>query len=217
MKNDNKIQIDSINENLLVNIKLPTIYLLIRRLLEIILILLMSPIIILICLITGAAIKLTSPGPLFFVQKRPGINDSVFDVYKFRTMKYIRKSPCDIIKHIESDVTFLGKFLRKHRIDELPQFWNILKGDMSLIGPRPEPLHYYRKCLETIPLYRYRFRLRPGITGWAQVWYRHTDDVESVVTKLEYDIYYMMNISWKTDIIIFLKTFKVILFGTGAK
>ena len=159
-------------------------------------------------LILAVAIKLDSPGPVFFKQKRVGIGKKHFYILKFRTMRI--DTPHDMPTHLLHDpdqyITRMGHFLRKTSLDELPQLWNVLRGDMSLVGPRPELPHFVEQFRETIPLYMVKHQVRPGITGWAQVnGYRGDTSIEK---RIECDIWYIENWSAWLDIkILFMTAF----------
>lgn len=178
--------------------------------------------------ITAIAIKLDSPGPVLFRQRRMGYRGHEFTVFKFRTMRAIddRKapreesaSPLDSFITQENDrrITRLGRFLRRSRIDELPQIINILAGQMSWIGPRPEASQLSEWYEGEIPFYRYRHVVRPGISGWAQVNQGHVAEIEDIRTKLQYDFYYIRNFSLWLDILIVVKTAKTMITGFGHK
>lgn len=164
-------------------------------------------------------IKLTSPGPLFYKQKRVGKDDTVFDCYKFRTMRADAEADAGATWATDDDprITRVGRFLRAARLDEIPQLWNVLRGDMSLVGPRPERPEFVEGLTKEIPLYHLRHAIRPGITGWAQVRYRYGSSVEDAKEKLRYDLFYIKNMSPGLDLLIFLQTIKIILWGRGAK
>jgi sugar transferase (PEP-CTERM system associated) len=164
-------------------------------------------------------IKLTSPGPLFYKQKRVGKDDAVFDCYKFRTMRADAEADTGATWATDDDprITRVGRFLRAARLDEIPQLWNVLRGDMSLVGPRPERPEFVEELTKEIPLYHMRHAIRPGITGWAQVRYRYGSSVEDAKEKLRYDLFYIKNMSPGLDLLIFLQTIKIILWGRGAK
>lgn len=159
-----------------------------------------------IMLIIAIGIKLTSPGPIIFKQERVGLNRRTFYIYKFRTMKCLPQSVSDTQWTVENDPrrTKFGAFLRKTSLDELPQFFNVLKGDMSVVGPRPERPYFVEKFKEEIPKYMIKHHVRPGITGWAQVcgWRGNT----SIKKRIEHDIFYIENWSLLFDIKIILKT-----------
>lgn len=162
-------------------------------------------------------IKLDSQGPVFYRQKRVGFRGIHFSLLKFRTMIHDADRTGDAwtLKGDER-ITRVGRWLRKFRIDELPQFINIFKGEMALIGPRPEAVDLVELFKKEIPYYEYRYLVRPGITGWAQVYYMNTCSVEGALRKLEYDLYWINNRSVWTDVMIILKSFKVIFTGFGA-
>jgi Undecaprenyl-phosphate glucose phosphotransferase len=159
-----------------------------------------------IMLIIAIGIKLTSPGPIIFKQERVGLNRRTFYMYKFRSMKHLPQSVSDTQWTVENDPrrTKFGAFLRKTSLDELPQFFNVLKGDMSVVGPRPERPYFVEKFKEEIPKYMIKHHVRPGITGWAQVcgWRGNT----SIKKRIEHDIFYIENWSLLFDIKIILKT-----------
>ena len=162
-------------------------------------------------------IKLSSPGPIYFFQKRIGLYGNRFTIIKFRTMKHrARSEGASWTTENDSRITFLGKFMRKFRIDELPQLINVIKGDMVLIGPRPEAIDLVAKYKKLIPFYEYRYLVKPGITGWAQVVYRNTCSVDGALTKLQYDLYWIKNRSIGLCINIILRTIKVTLTGFGS-
>jgi lipopolysaccharide/colanic/teichoic acid biosynthesis glycosyltransferase len=167
--------------------------------------------------ITWCLIRLTDKGPAIFGQRRVGREGHRFTAYKFRTMIESNGADDEDIYTRENDsrVTPTGKWLRKLRLDELPQLWNVLKGDMSLIGPRAE----WEKCVERyenkIPFYHFRHLVKPGITGWAQVNYPYGDSEEDALNKLQYDLYYIRHYSLKLDAMIVLKTVHTMLFGKG--
>jgi len=167
--------------------------------------------------IVWGLVRLTSKGPAIFGQIRVGREGHRFTAYKFRTMTESNDGENEDIYTRENDarITRIGKWLRKLRLDELPQLWNVLKGDMSLIGPRAE----WEKCVERyekkIPFYHFRHLVKPGITGWAQVNYPYGDSEEDALNKLQYDLYYIRHYSLKLDAMIVLKTVHTMLFGKG--
>lgn len=165
------------------------------------------------------AIKLTSPGPVFYKQKRVGHDGRIFDCYKFRTMRADAEADTGPTWAGDDDprITYVGKLLRISRIDEIPQLWNVLKGDMCLVGPRPERPEFVGWLSQKIPFYQLRHTIRPGITGWAQIRYKYGNSIEDTKEKLCYDLFYIKNISPGLDLLIFLRTIKTILWGRGAK
>ena len=168
--------------------------------------------------ITALAIKLGSPGPVFFGQTRVGKGDEEFVLWKFRSMiQDAEKDGIAWAKKKDPRITAVGRIIRVLRIDELPQIFNVFKGDMSLIGPRPERPEFVQSLKLKIPYYGLRHSVRPGITGWAQVNYSYAASVEDSLRKLEFDIFYIKNMSLILDAKIALKTIGVVLFGQGAR
>lgn len=176
------------------------------------LLLLLLPVMLLVAL----AIKLDSPGTVFYSQERTGLNCKPFKVHKFRSM-YQNAEAQGIRWASEGDtrITRVGRWLRLTRIDELPQLWNVLRGEMSLIGPRPERPEFDAKLAQEIPYYDIRYLVAPGISGWAQVMYPYGASVEDAYEKLAYDLYYIKNYSLFLDLEIAFKTLRVVLFGKG--
>lgn len=166
---------------------------------------------------TSIAIKIDSRGPVIYKQERSGLNGKVFKVYKFRSMYQDAEKRTGPIWSTKDDprITRVGKFIRRVRIDELPQIWNVFKGEMSLVGPRPERPFFVEQLAKEIPYYKRRLRVRPGITGWAQVKHKYDENIEDVRTKLQFDLFYIENMSLKTDIKILFRTVFVVLFGKG--
>lgn len=165
------------------------------------------------------AIKLTSSGPILYRQKRVGREGSVFDCFKFRTMHADAEADSGPTWAGDNDprITPVGRFLRLSRLDEIPQLWNVLRGDMSLVGPRPERPQFVHWLKREIPHYNLRHTVRPGITGWAQIRYKYGNTVEDAKEKLRYDLFYIKNISPGLDLLILFETIKTILWGRGAK
>lgn len=164
-------------------------------------------------------VRYSSPGPIFYFQKRVGEHGSEFTIYKFRTMRIDAETNSGAAWAQEDDprITRFGHFLRKSRIDELPQLLNVLKGDMSFIGPRPERLEFVEKICEVTPYYMERHAVKPGITGWAQVMYPYGASLGDSVEKLRYDLYYINNLSLFLEFIIIFKTIKVVMFRKGGR
>jgi sugar transferase (PEP-CTERM system associated) len=165
------------------------------------------------------AIRLTSPGPFLYRQKRVGRDGVVFDCYKFRTMRADAEADTGPTWAGDDDsrITPVGRFLRQSHMDEIPQLWNVLKGDMSLVGPRPERPEFVAALGRQIPFYFLRQTVRPGITGWAQIRYKYGNSVEDMKEKLRYDLFYIKNISIGLDCLIILHTLKVTLLRFGAR
>jgi lipopolysaccharide/colanic/teichoic acid biosynthesis glycosyltransferase len=155
---------------------------------------------------------LTSRGPLFYKQERVGGNGHIFNILKFRTMVVDaeKKDGPQFASKDDTRITMAGKFLRKTRLDELPQFINILKGDMNLIGPRPEREVFIKELSQNIPFFRIRNVVKPGLTGWAQVNHIYTSDTEDALVKLQYDLYYIRHRSFFLDLKIMINTLPVI-------
>ncbi|QDM41016.1 sugar transferase [Altererythrobacter sp. TH136] len=174
-----------------------------------------------VLLLTAIAVRLSSPGPVIFRQTRTGFRGEPFTVYKFRTMRVDGSGGDSRISAMtqpnDSRVTLLGRFLRKTRLDELPQIVNILRGEMSWIGPRPEAIVLSQWYESEIPFYRYRHIVRPGITGWAQVCQGHAAGVDEVRNKLHYDFYYIKNFSPWIDALIIARTIRTMLTGYGSR
>ena len=169
-----------------------------------------------ITLPVAIAIKLTSPGSVFYSQVRTGLNGKKFRVYKFRSMYQNAESKgIQWAKKKDPRITKVGSFIRLTRIDELPQLWNVFKGEMSLVGPRPERPEFDLQLREQIPYYDVRYLVKPGITGWAQVCYPYGASVEDAYQKVAYDLYYIKNYSLLMDFAIALKTLRVVVLGKG--
>ncbi len=189
----------------------------IKRLMDIIIssaiLIIFSPIWLLIAL----AIRLESPGPILYKQQRVGKDGKIFTIYKFRSMVHGAESETGPRWAARQDprVTRVGKIIRKPRLDEVPQFFNVLKGEMSLIGPRPERPYFVEKFKNQIPFYTHRLKVQPGITGWAQIKGEYDTSLENVKTKLQYDLFYLENMSLRMDLKILLNTIYVMLIGKG--
>jgi exopolysaccharide biosynthesis polyprenyl glycosylphosphotransferase len=180
---------------------------------SLLLILLAAPLLVLIAI----AIKLDSAGPVLFRQVRVGLHGKTFTIYKFRSMRDDAELEGGSAWAAEGDlrVTRVGRLLRLFRLDEIPQAFNVLRGDMSMVGPRPERPCFVDRLAEAIPFYNLRHYLKPGITGWAQVMYRYGASVDDSYEKLQYDFYYAKHKSFRCDAAILLKTVRIVLFGRG--
>ena len=184
----------------------------IDRLLAALLILLSLP----ITIPTAIAVKLDSPGSIFYSQVRTGLNGKKFKVHKFRSMRSdAEKMGIQWAQEKDPRITRSGRFIRLTRIDELPQLWNVLKGEMSLVGPRPERPEFDSQLRQAIPYYDLRYLVKPGITGWAQVCYPYGASVEDAYQKVAYDLYYIKNYSLVLDAAIAIKTLRVVILGKG--
>ena len=170
-------------------------------------------------LLLAILIKLDSKGPIFYKQERVGAHGKTFFAIKFRSMRTDAETLSGPVWATDDDwrVTRVGKILRKFRLDELPQFWNVIRGEMGLVGPRPERPHFVKMLCEHIPYYDLRHSIPPGITGWAQVCASYGSNVEESQVKLEYDLFYLKNRSPLLDALILFKTVKIVLFGRGAR
>jgi sugar transferase (PEP-CTERM system associated) len=169
--------------------------------------------------IVAAAIRLTSPGAALYHQQRVGQHGRIFTVHKFRSMSEDAEAatgPVWASKAGDPRVTPVGRFLRRSRLDELPQLWNVLKGDMSFVGPRPERPEFVKELTREIPFYGQRHVVRPGLTGWAQVRYTYGASVEDALQKLQYDLFYIKNLSLALDLFIILDTVKTVILRKGA-
>lgn len=189
----------------------------VKRLLDIIISLIALVALLPVFILTALLIQLNSSGPVFFRQKRVGRNGKIFSLYKFRTMIKDAEKMTGPVWAEERDprVTFVGKILRRMRIDEFPQLINVLNGDMSLVGPRPERPYFVDRLRRQMPFYTRRLKVKPGITGWAQVKAGYDTSIEDVKKKLEYDLFYIENISLRMDLKIILTTLYVMLRGKG--
>lgn len=169
-----------------------------------------------IALVTALLIKLESSGGVFYRQERVGKNGVPFTVLKFRSMRADAEKTGPVWASQDDDrTTRVGRFIRKTRIDEIPQFWNILRGEMDFVGPRPERPHFVSQLAAEIPYYEQRHLIAPGLTGWAQIKYPYGASIEDARQKLQYDLYYIKNQSLMLDAAILFETIKIILFGRG--
>jgi sugar transferase (PEP-CTERM system associated) len=169
-------------------------------------------------LLTALAVRLDSPGPILYCQERVGENGRTFTLCKFRSMRTDAESGGTPIWATDGDsrITRVGRFIRMTRLDELPQIWNVVKGDMSFVGPRPERPFFVAELAKGIPFYQQRHAVKPGLTGWAQVKYRYGASLEDATEKLRYDLYYIKHLSIFFDLTIVFDTVKVVLFRKGA-
>jgi len=174
-----------------------------------------SPLILLVAL----AVRLSSPGPILHRQKRVGRSNKVFTVFKFRSMYADAEARTGAVWATLNDprITPVGRVIRRLRLDELPQLYNVLKGEMAIAGPRPERPEFVTTLSEQLPYYRQRHCVKPGITGWAQINYKYGDTIEDTITKLEYDLYYIKNMSASLDAYIFFHTLKTMVLSRGAQ
>lgn len=166
-----------------------------------------------VMVLVAIAVRLTSRGPMLFRQTRVGLNGAPFTIYKFRSMRVDAEAKTGAVWAVKNDprVTPIGKYLRTLRLDELPQVFNVLRGEMSIVGPRPERPEFVQTLSEVIPFYRQRHSVKPGITGWAQINYKYGETIEDAIVKLEYDLYYIKNLSLSHDMYIIFHTLKAML------
>lgn len=219
-----EVRIGHLRENELGSL-IPNIpYRLAKRVIDVASVIALAPFLLPALGLIALLIKLDGRGPILFYQKRLGHRGEYFKMVKFRTMRERSVEDSDDDRRLDAvtrdgddRITRVGRFLRKTRLDELPQAWNILKGEMSWIGPRPEASELANWYEDQIPFYAYRHIVRPGITGWAQVNQGHVADVDEVRAKLRFDFYYIKNLSLWLDLLIALKTIRVVLGGIGAK
>ncbi len=173
---------------------------------------LLSPLLLLVSL----AVKFTSEGPVIYKQERVGLKGKLFNIYKFRTMENNSEGSVPQLSSAnDKRITNVGRILRKYRIDEIPQFVNVLKGDMSLVGPRPERPYYEQQIAEKVPYFKVIHKVRPGITSWGMVMYGYANTVDKMIERLKYDIIYLENISVTVDVKILIYTIKTVLTGKG--
>jgi sugar transferase (PEP-CTERM system associated) len=217
-----RIEVDNLYPSWLVfneGFRFSASFMLLRRILAIlasaILLLVIFPVIPLVIL----AIKLDSRGPVLYRQRRVGLGGKVFYCFKFRTMRQDAEADTGATWATDDDprITKVGKFLRASRLDEIPQLWCVLKGDMGFVGPRPERPEFVEWLAKQIPFYTVRSAVRPGITGWAQIRYKYGNTVEDAKEKLQYDLYYIKNMSIGLDMMIMFQTIKIVLLGRGAQ
>lgn len=219
-----QVRVDHLSENEIGSLIPDVGYMFFKRCIDLFACLMLLPILLPFFVVVGIMIKLDSPGSCFFMQERIGRGGMPFRVIKFRTMRErdvsedANSAREDAMTKAEDDrITAVGHFLRRTRIDELPQIFNVLMGEMTLIGPRPEARTLADWYEAELPFYSYRHIVRPGITGWAQVNQGHVTDLGDILAKLRYDFYYIKHISFWLDALIVLKTIRVILTGKGAK
>jgi len=170
-------------------------------------------------LLTALAVRLSSKGPILYRQRRVGLDSHIFTLYKFRSMYVDAEARTGAVWATKDDprITPVGKWLRRLRLDELPQFWNVVRGDMTIVGPRPERPEFVELLAQQIPYYRQRLAVKPGITGWAQINHKYGDTQLDAMIKLEYDLYYIKHIAPALDFYIIFHTIKVMLLSRGAQ
>lgn len=188
-----------------------------KRLIDLLFLILVSPIAVPLMLVIAFWIMLDSEGGPFYIQERMGLGGKYFKVVKFRSMTVDHSGSHYTEKDESYRITRVGKFIRKYRLDELPQFWNVLKGEMSLIGPRPESAKLAEWYQKEVPFFIYRHVVRPGISGWAQVMHGYAAGVDEMKDKLAFDLYYIKHFSLWLDLLIWYKTIKTVVTGFGSR
>ena len=170
-------------------------------------------------ILCAIAVRLDSPGGVLYRQQRVGQHGRLFNLFKFRSMRQDAEALTGAVWASEQDprVTRVGRFMRRTRLDEIPQLWNVLRGDMSIVGPRPERPEFVQSLAKEIPFYGQRHTVKPGLTGWAQVSYAYASSVDSTMEKLQYDLFYIKNLSLPLDLFIMFCTAKIVLLGKGAR
>lgn len=213
-----RVRIDHLSENEVGTLLPSPLYTVSKRLIDIFIVLATLPLTLPLMAATAIAVRLDSPGPALFIQNRVGLGNRDFRIYKFRSMRVDAEAQgARLACHDDNRITKVGAFIRKTRLDELPQLWNVLKGDMSLIGPRPEQRFFVEQFETEIPFYIYRHVVRPGLTGWAQVTQGYAGDADATRVKIQHDFYYIKHFSLWLDILILFKTVRVVLTGWGAR
>jgi lipopolysaccharide/colanic/teichoic acid biosynthesis glycosyltransferase len=212
-----RAQVEHLSENSFGTVLPSNVYLRLKRSFDVTLALLLLMPVLVIIAVAAIAIRLETAGPVIFAQKRVGYRGRVFTCYKLRSMHCHIPTIQQFTVDNDPRITLVGKLIRKYRIDELPQVFNILKGDMSWIGPRPEAVQLAEWYARDIPFYIYRHTVRPGISGWAQVHQGNVAEVDAATVKLQYDFFYIKNFSPWLDLLIVLKTVHTVLTGFGSK
>ena len=173
-----------------------------------------------VMVVVALAVRLSSPGAVFYAQERVGLSGRIFRIHKFRSMRADAEAATGPVWSAganDTRITAVGRFLRMTRLDELPQLWNVLRGDMSIVGPRPERPEFVSQLTEEIPFYGQRHVVKPGLTGWAQIRYTYGATVEDAIEKLQYDLYYIKNLSIALDVVIVIETLKIVILRRGAR
>ena len=214
-----KVPLNLVDEHWLMNVSqgfITPVAMRFKRVIDVVIVLLAMPLALYLGGMVALIVKLTAPrSRIFYSQERVGRFGKIFKIHKFRTMKEGAEQGREAVWSPENDprITWVGRSLRKYRLDELPQLWNILKGEMSIVGPRPERPELVEKLEKVIPYYRERENLLPGLTGWAQIRYPYGATVEDARAKLEFDLFYLQNLSVALDLRIILRTIRIVIFG----
>lgn len=212
-----RVDIEHLAENSFGSVLPSNFYLRLKRMIDLFLSMVFLPIVLVVIAVAALVIRLETPGPAFYTQPRMGFRAHIFKIYKLRSMRTDLKDGNHFTESEDPRITNIGRFLRKYRIDELPQILNIIKGDMSWIGPRPEAVQLADWYAQEIPFYIYRHAVRPGISGWAQVNQGNVAKLDAATVKLQFDFYYIKYFSPWLDFLIVLKTFRTIFTGFGSK
>jgi lipopolysaccharide/colanic/teichoic acid biosynthesis glycosyltransferase len=212
-----RVDIEHLSENGFGGVLPSKSYLRVKRLVDLLLAAFLLPLFLPIIAVAALAVKLESEGPAMFVQQRIGYGARSFSIYKLRSMRLGGSQGQAFTAEADSRVTRVGRLIRNYRIDEMPQIFNIIKGDMSWIGPRPEANELAEWYARDIPFYIYRHAVRPGISGWAQVNQGNVAEIKSITVKLQYDFYYAKNFSPTLDLLIFIKTIGTVVTGFGSR
>lgn len=213
-----RVKIDRMSENTIGSLLPSHRYEVLKLVFDYIVVALSAVIVVPLCLLAMVAIRLESPGRVIYSQQRVGLGNREFTIYKLRSMRFDKENATEqFAGEDDPRITRVGKIIRKLRIDELPQFYNVLRGEMSLIGPRPEQPSFVREFDEQIPFYSYRHVVKPGITGWAQVRQGYVANADDTRVKIEHDFYYIKHCSVMLDIYIVFMTVKTMLTGFGAR
>ena len=213
-----RIRMEKISLNEFGDITVPKLYLGLKFVTDILITLLLLPLILVVSALVALAIKVDSPGPILFSQQRIGYKNRPFLMFKFRSMHSApQHADPEFAPQADQRITRIGRILRRNRLDEVPQFWNVLKGEMSIVGPRPEQSQFVDRFSKTIPFYDLRHTVRPGITGWAQVMTGYASNEDQTKTKLEYDFFYIKHLNIWIDILVLIRTFKTVLLGRGSR
>ncbi|AZG13634.1 MULTISPECIES: exopolysaccharide biosynthesis polyprenyl glycosylphosphotransferase [Cupriavidus] len=212
-----RVGLDHIDENFFDDYADHYLFDYIKRLIDIVAVVVLAPLAVPVGLAVALAVSLETEGGALFRQRRVGLFGKPFTMLKFRSMGVDRHAPAQFALRQDPRVTRVGRVIRKYRLDEIPQLWNVLVGDMSFIGPRPEQVPMVEEFSETIAYYPYRHLVRPGLSGWAQVQQGYVGTHAETVTKLSYDLYYVKHCSFALDLLIAVKTVRTLLTGYGAR
>lgn len=212
-----RVRIDKMSENNIGSLLPSADYEFVKAIIDRLIVIATLPLVLPFGVCIAVLIKIDSPGPAIFSQTRVGRGNKQFTMYKFRSMKCDGNADEQFASESDPRITKVGRWIRKLRVDELPQFLNVLKGEMSLIGPRPEQPSFVEEFDKKIPFYSYRHVVKPGITGWAQVRHGYAASSDETHVKIEHDFYYIKNCSLALDFFIIFLTFKTVLSGFGAR